>query len=216
MVNGAIDSHKIYLMIISKIPANVDTKKGFGSLRDSRSLRRFAQGAKTALSLCVLGASRGGQNLGVGQAVFLPAPGIVGSEEARRILLADQYVSEAVSLFDRLTVALVGIGSVEPSRLLARSGNVFSDAELALVQRAGAVGDLCLRFFNAAGEPVISELDQRVIGIPLEQLRRVQRTIGIAGSSRKHTAIRGALRGHWINVLITDRFTAHTLLDDPP
>ena len=73
---------------------------------------------------------------------------------------------------------------------------------------------VCLRFFNADGQPVITELDRRVIGIPLEQLRRVERTVGIAGGSRKHVAIRGALRGQWVNVLITDRFTAYTLLDE--
>lgn len=149
-----------------------------------------------------------------GKAVFLPAPGVVGSEEARRILLADPYVSEATALFDRLTVALVGIGSIEPSRLLARSGNVFSETELAAARRKGAVGDVCLRFFDADGQPVITELDRRVIGIPLEQLRRVERTVGIAGGSRKHIAIRGALRGRWVNVLITDRFTAEMLLDE--
>ncbi len=149
-----------------------------------------------------------------GKAVFLPAPGIVGSEEARRVLLADPYVTEAVTLFERLTVALVGIGSVEPSKLLARSGNVFSEAELNLARRQGAVGDVCLRFFDAEGYPVITELDRRVIGIPLEQLRRVERTVGIAGSSRKHVAIRGALRGGWVNVLITDRFTAEMLLNE--
>ncbi len=149
-----------------------------------------------------------------GKAIFLPAPGIVGSEEARRILLADPYVTEAVALFERLTVALVGIGSIEPSKLLARSGNVFSEAELDLARRQGAVGDVCLRFFDADGHPVITELDKRVIGIPLQRLRHVERSIGIAGGSRKHVAIRGALRGRLVNVLITDRFTAQMLLEE--
>ena len=55
-------------------------------------------------------------------------------------------------------------------------------------------------------------LDERVIGMSLEQLRHAKRTVGIAGGKRKLAAIRGALRGKWINVLITDRATAEGLL----
>ena len=147
-----------------------------------------------------------------GGSVFLAAPGVVGSEESRRVLLDDPYVSNTVDLFDQITLALVGIGSVEPSRLLARSGNVFSAEELQTVREKGAVGDICLRFFDGQGRPVITPLDRRVIGIPLQQLQQIERSVGIAGGGRKHAAIRGALVGRWINVLITDRFTAEALV----
>lgn len=149
-----------------------------------------------------------------GSAIFLTAPGVVGSEEARRILLDDPYVSEAVALFDHITVALVGIGALQPSRLLARSGNIFSAQELDRVHQEGAVGDICMRFFDAQGKPVKTALDKRVIGIELEQLQHVPRTVGVAGGARKLSAIQGALRGRWINVLITDRFTAEALVGD--
>ena len=143
---------------------------------------------------------------------FLTAPGIVGSIEERDILLSDPYVAAAVGLFDRLTLALVGIGSLEPSELLASSGNIYSEDELEMLRRGGAVGDVCLRFFSAEGKPVITPLNERVIGIPLEKLQRAGRTVGIAGGQRKIAAVRGALMGRWINVLITDRFTAEQLL----
>lgn len=146
-----------------------------------------------------------------GSSTFLTAPGVVGSDDARRILLADPYVAETIALFDSVTLALVGIGSVRPSRLLARSGNVFSIEELEAVHRQGAVGDICLRFFDAAGNPVKTALDSRVIGISLQQLQQVKRTVGVAGGTRKFAAIKGALRGRWVNVLITDRFMAERL-----
>src|SRR5262249_60889715 len=76
----------------------------------------------------------------------------------------------------------------------------------------GAVGDVCLRFFDAEGKPVATELDGRVIGMELRQLRGVTRSVGVAGGFRKFTAILGALRGRWINVLVTDRRTAERLL----
>ena len=45
-------------------------------------------------------------------------------------MLKDRYVQEATALFKSVTLALVGIGAVEPSKLLAASGNVFSPQEL--------------------------------------------------------------------------------------
>ncbi|WP_238625421.1 sugar-binding transcriptional regulator [Aggregatilinea lenta] len=149
-----------------------------------------------------------------GTARFLSAPGIVGSIDARDILLNDPYVAETLALFEQVTLALVGIGSVQPSQLLASSGNIFSAAELGMLRQQGAVGDICLRFFGADGTPALTPLNERVIGMPLERLGCVERTVAISGGERKHAAVRGALQGRWINVLITDRFTAEYLLQE--
>jgi DNA-binding transcriptional regulator LsrR (DeoR family) len=81
-----------------------------------------------------------------------------------------------------------------------------------MLRQHGAVGDICLRFFDQAGQAVVTPLNERVIGMGLEQLKEIDRCVGIAGGRRKHHAIRGALAGGWINVLITDRFTAETLI----
>ncbi|MEO8285285.1 MAG: sugar-binding transcriptional regulator [Chloroflexota bacterium] len=148
-----------------------------------------------------------------GQATLLPAPGVVGSADARPILESDRFVREAVDLFDSVTLALVGIGTVEPSGLLASSGNVFSAQELDILREAGAVGDICLRFFDAKGTPVATPLDDRVIGMSLDQLRGVRRAVALAGGKRKLNAIRGAMLGGLVNVLITDRFTAQHLVE---
>lgn len=147
-----------------------------------------------------------------GSARFLLAPGVVGSMEVRQILMEDPYVKAVVDMFDHMTLALVGIGGVEPSYMLASSGNIFSTDELQFLKNAGAVGDICLQFFDANGKPVRTTLTDRVIAISLDQLRRVERTVGLAGGQRKTSAIQAALRGKWINVLITDRFTAERLL----
>ncbi len=57
-----------------------------------------------------------------------------------------------------------------PSKLLAASGNVFSAQELKSLSERGAVGDICLRFFDAGGAPVITPLNDRVIAIELQDL----------------------------------------------
>jgi DNA-binding transcriptional regulator LsrR (DeoR family) len=149
-----------------------------------------------------------------GTATLLPAPGVVGSRDARDILMKDRFVCEAIDLFDKVTIALVGIGATEPSRALASSGNIFSPQEIKMLAGKGAVGDICLRFFDVKGQQVVTPLDERVISMELEQLRRVKRVVGVAGGKRKITAIRGALEGQWINVLITDVSTAERLLEE--
>jgi DNA-binding transcriptional regulator LsrR (DeoR family) len=149
-----------------------------------------------------------------GQAVFLPAPGVVVSPEMRNLYMQDPYVAETLEKFKKITLCLVGIGSVEPSDMLASSGNIFSHEELDALRKKGAVGDICMRFFDANGCPIQNGLNERVIGLELEQLRRIKRCVGVAGGKRKVAAIRGAMRGRYINVLITDIHTARALLEN--
>lgn len=147
-----------------------------------------------------------------GTATHLPAPGIMGSEESMAVFLTDPYVRRVCDMFDDVDMALVGIGDVEPSKLLAQSGNKFSPAELEMLRAQGAVGDILLHFFDADGRPVDTPLHSRVASMNLAQLKVAERAVGIAGGRRKFAAILGALRGGWINVLITDRFTADRLI----
>jgi DNA-binding transcriptional regulator LsrR (DeoR family) len=144
--------------------------------------------------------------------VLLQAPGIVGSAEARKVLSLDPAVKGAADLFDKVDLVLVGIGSLEPSRLLATSGNSFSREEREELRMQGAVGDICFRFFDKDGELLRSPLMNRVIGIEPASLKLARRVVGVAGGSRKLHAIFAALRGRWINVLITDKRTAEGLI----
>ncbi|WP_425569260.1 sugar-binding domain-containing protein [Nonomuraea salmonea] len=73
------------------------------------------------------------------------------------------------------------------------------------------MGDVCLRFFDAEGGLVDSPLEERILGIPAADLRRVPRRIAIAGGRRKTAAIRAALKGGWVNTLITDVGVAEEL-----
>lgn len=144
--------------------------------------------------------------------VLLQAPAVVASAEARRVLSREPLVGKAIEHFEHLDLALVGIGSMEPSRLLASSGNVFSPEERTGLSRLGAVGDICFRFFDAQGVPIKSPLMQRVIGIEPASLKRIARVVGVAGGRKKTQAILAALLGAWIDVLIVDRRTAEALL----
>ncbi len=146
---------------------------------------------------------------------FVTAPGLVDSPSVRRAILKDRSVADVITAWNELTDVLVGIGSVEPSPLLARSGNAMRPEDQDELRALGAVGDVCFRFFDKDGRLVRSSLDQRVIGITPEQLLAVPRRIGVAGGARKTAAIRAALLGGWVNVLITDLATAQQLMEPP-
>jgi len=143
------------------------------------------------------------------QLTLLPAPGIVSTEQARDVLLADLFIQRAMSMFDHLDIAFVGIGTPAPESLL---GSILSSTELESLLQNGAVGDIALRFFDIQGQPVQSEIDQRVIGITFAQLKRTRRVVGISGGVEKFQSVLGALRGKLINVLITDSINAEKLL----
>lgn len=147
-----------------------------------------------------------------GTPYFLPAPGILGSEAALNVIMSDRYVREAIDLFSEVTMALVGIGPLQPARLLTSSGNVFSSEELEILKSVGAVGNILLHFFDANGHLVDHSINSRVVSMDLEQLKKIDRAVAVAAGRDKHQAILAALKGKWINVLITDRLTAESLL----
>lgn len=146
------------------------------------------------------------------QPILLPAPGIVTTPQARQVLLSEADVQQAVSLFGKLDLVFVGIGVPTPNSVLMRVGSLLSAQELELLRERGCVGDIALRFFDEHGKPVQSEIDQRVVGITLEQLKQAHRVVGVAGGLHKLAALRGALRGGLVNTLITDSLTAQNLL----
>jgi len=146
--------------------------------------------------------------------VLLPAPGLVSSPALRRALVRDPAIGEVMKSWKELDLALVGIGSLEPSPLLRQSGNALTQDEQEELRGAGAVGDVCLRFFDADGAALKTSLDQRVVSITATDLMEVPRRVGVAGGSGKYRAIRAALRGGWVNVIVTDLDTARRLAEE--
>jgi len=144
---------------------------------------------------------------------FLRVPGVVPSKEIRDVLLKnDFHVQDAFRLLDRVELALVGIGTCEIVPPLTGGDNFFTAKEFETAKKAGAVGQVNLRFIDKDGKPVVTKLDDRVIGITLKQLKSADTRIGVAGGASKYEAIRASLRGGWINTLATDVETAKWLL----
>lgn len=148
------------------------------------------------------------------QPEFLSTPGLVNDPAVRDALLADPAVTGVLQIWNQLSVALLGVGSIEPSPLLQRSGNAIDPEQQAELKQLGAIGDVCIRFFDQDGNLINSQFNDRVLAITPKQLKAVPRRIGVAGGSEKLTAIAAAVKGGWINTLITDLNTAQYLLQD--
>jgi DNA-binding transcriptional regulator LsrR (DeoR family) len=144
-------------------------------------------------------------------ASYLSAPGLAATRDA---LVADPHIAAVLRATETLSLLLVGIGSLAPSRLLRESGNAMTSKDEAELVRLGAVGDVCLRYFDEQGRHLTGELDRRVIGITAAALRAVPRRVGVAGGESKYVAIRAAVRGDWVNVLVTDPYVAQRLVGE--
>ncbi|WP_254773929.1 sugar-binding transcriptional regulator [Microbacterium sp. cf046] len=144
--------------------------------------------------------------------IYVHAPGIVAGRDIRDSLLEGAGMQDVARRWQHLTMAVMGIGGIEPSDVLSESGNAFPADERRVLLDDGAVGDICHRVFRADGSVVRGELDDRIIAIPVEDLLRVPRRLGVAGGDRKIAAIRGAMAGGWVNALVTDLSTAERLL----
>jgi DNA-binding transcriptional regulator LsrR (DeoR family) len=122
---------------------------------------------------------------------LLQAPALVGTAEARRVLMRDSSVSAVADMFPKLNL---------------------SAKEREALRQAGAVGDICFRFFDRSGKALRSPLNNRVVGIDLATLEHIDRVVGIAGGPDKRIAIHAALLARRVNVLITDFDTAKSFL----
>jgi DNA-binding transcriptional regulator LsrR (DeoR family) len=147
------------------------------------------------------------------EAVLLPAHGVVGSRSARNALLKDRYVSQAFEMAQEASLAVMGIGAPRHDSILVQEGRIVRWAEIEDLMKAGAVGDINLRYFDAHGQAVPSDLDERVIGLTLREIKRIGHVVGVGGGAAKLKAIRGALVGKLIDVLVTDHVTAQNLLN---
>ena len=152
-------------------------------------------------------------NLTTAEPVFLRLPGVLPSREVKQTLLDhDIHARTALEKLDMLDFAMTGIGPVGIVSPLRAGDNFFTAAQVARAKKLGAVGELNLRYIAEDGEPINADFEELVIGATLEQLRGADRRLGVAGGPSKYRAIRAALVGGWLNMLVTDSVTAQWLL----
>lgn len=148
-----------------------------------------------------------------GGLTLLPAPGIVGSVQAKEVLLADRQVKNALDFFPKINTLFVGLGALDTNPVLGKDQIDIPPEMHKEIIKKGAIGDIALRFYDLKGTEVDTPLKELVIGISPEQMTAIDTVVGIAGGEQKVSVIQGALNGKNIDVLITDSQTAGKLLD---
>ena len=144
--------------------------------------------------------------------MFLRLPGVMPSREVKQTLLDhDSHAWAALGRLDELDFAMTGIGAVGITPPLQAGDNFFTTEQIARAKKLGAVGELNLRYIAKDGEPLNVDIEDLVVGATLEQLGRADRRLGVADGPSKYRAIRAALVGGWLNMLVTDSVTAQWL-----
>ena len=68
------------------------------------------------------------------------------------------------------------------------------------------------RHFNIFGEEPETDFHERLVGIARDDLLAIPTRLGVAGDIAKAQAVLGALRGGYVNLLVTDSDTAEAVL----
>lgn len=141
----------------------------------------------------------------------LPLPALVDHVLVKQAMETDRHIQKILELGRQSNIAIFTCGPVKDESLLFQLG-YFTDDDVKRIQE-NAVGDICSRFFDANGEICNKNLNDRTLGIELEDLKSKEYSILCAGGTDKIDSIFGALKGKYANVLITDQFTAQFLLE---
>ncbi|MCM3767293.1 sugar-binding transcriptional regulator [Neobacillus niacini] len=140
----------------------------------------------------------------------LPLPAIVDHVVVKQAMKADRHIRRILELGKQANIALFTIGPVKTDSLLFQLG-YFTDSDIQSLE-GKAVGDICSRFFDKEGRICNESLNERTLGVNLNDLKNKDFSILVAGGPNKIDGIYGALKGGFANVLITDHYTAKFLL----
>lgn len=146
------------------------------------------------------------------KARLLSAPGIVPAKAVCDALLKDQQIMETLELGRQSDLALVGLGRPTPTSPVIQSG-ILSPQELHQLEQLGAVGDIGLHFMDSNGRAIENEINHRIIGLALDDYRKIKKLVGIAAGPEKYEVVRSTLLGKYIKVLITDENIGMKLLE---
>lgn len=138
-------------------------------------------------------------------------PAILPSAEALAQLCGNPVVAEVTSYFTKLDLALVGIGTLSENSPLMQS-ELLTREDVDRLAKAGAIGEICGRFFDRHGHECEPAIAGRTLAISLQDLARTPDVCAVAAGLEKVPAIIALSRSGIIRTLVTDIATAEGLL----
>ncbi|MFT2817818.1 sugar-binding transcriptional regulator [Leifsonia sp. A12D58] len=149
----------------------------------------------------------------MGAATLLPSPAILERLETKQAIEGDRAVAAVLDMGTSASAYLYSAGQADENSALVDSGYLTTEQVSELV-RKGAVGDIVGRYIDSNGNIVDPALDERTVGIQLEQLRRAKTAIAVIAGSNKHAVAQAIVRSGLCTVLVTDEETANAILND--
>ncbi len=148
-----------------------------------------------------------------GQYSYLHAPAILDTAEMVRELRSLRAIEAQLYKARTADLALVGVGAYGQgfAAQLLESAHLTAE-ERAAFEGSPPAGDILGRFFDSAGGQLDTPLRERVLALELEEVRAIPTVVGMAAGGSKGPGIWGALRGGWVDVLITDQAAAASAL----
>lgn len=150
---------------------------------------------------------------GGGQTILLPSPAILERRETAKAISADRTVATVLDRAESANAYLYSAGVADSSSILVDSG-YLSREDIAELVRKGAVGDVVGRYIDANGNPVDPGLDERTVGLGLDQLRSANTAIFVVAGEAKHDIARAVVTSKLCSVIVTDESTAVALLEE--
>jgi DNA-binding transcriptional regulator LsrR (DeoR family) len=144
---------------------------------------------------------------------YLPAPILAEDEAVARSFLRQSAIADVLDHVPQVDVALLGIGTLEGYFSYLETTGYVEGSDLTALQQAGCAGSILGLFIGEDGRPLETAINRRVIGFKdTEALKSVPTVIAVAGGVHKARAVRAALCGGYLDVLITDAVTASKVL----
>lgn len=145
------------------------------------------------------------------KAAMLYAPIILGSEKLRESFIHEPYFQKSYEIIKKCNIAVVGIGTA--SSQWKHMISLYDVKDKTQTEWAkDVVGEVCTHFFDRNGNAVEPPFRDRIISVMLEDYMKIPTRIGVAGGAGKTEAVEAAVKGGYVNVLITDLQTARKLL----
>ncbi|PRZ17848.1 sugar-binding domain-containing protein [Nesterenkonia sandarakina] len=166
-----------------------------------------APGTSTAASSALIhsvGASAGGEGWP------LPTPLIMDTAESAAALRGVAEVSAALKAADELDVAVVAIGAWGPGT--STFWDRLNADEQVQAQKGGVVSECSGILMDVNGEIALSGMEDRVIGVRPEQLRRAH-VVAVAAAVDHPEAVIAAVRAGFVDDLVVPAELAARLVD---
>ena len=142
---------------------------------------------------------------------LMTAPLVVDSAATRQTLIERCGLGDIFELAKSLDAVVLGAAGMGADAT-AHLSKFISNADRASLVKAGAVGDVLFNFFDAGGKLVDHPINERVMSVPLDIIKKVPVRVLAAGGANKVQALAGALQMVKPTVLITDEYTAKDVL----